>query len=99
VPPYRLEALREISDQLREQLKSVVIVLGTAYEDRPLFLAAVTSDLVAQGYHAGKIVNKVAEVAGGRGGGKAQFAQAGGRNSDKLDAALGQVKAIIQGGG
>jgi alanyl-tRNA synthetase len=99
VPPYRLEALREISDQLREQLKSVVIVLGTAYEDRPLFLAAVTPDLVAQGYHAGKIVNKVAEVAGGRGGGKAQFAQAGGRNSDKLDAALGQVKAIIQGGG
>ncbi|MEJ2048006.1 MAG: DHHA1 domain-containing protein [Dehalococcoidia bacterium] len=54
---------------------------------------------MAQGYHAGKIVNKVAEVAGGRGGGKAQFAQAGGRNSDKLDAALGQVKAIIQGGG
>jgi alanyl-tRNA synthetase len=99
VPPYRLETLREISDQLREQLKSVVIVLGTAYEDRPLFLAAVTPDLVAQGYHAGKIVNKVAEVAGGRGGGKAQFAQAGGRNSDKLDAALGQVKAIIQGGG
>ena len=99
VPPYRLETLREISDQIREQLKSVVIVLGTAYEDRPLFLAAVTSDLVAQGYHAGKIVNKVAEVAGGRGGGKAQFAQAGGRNSDKLDAALGQVKTIIQGGG
>jgi alanyl-tRNA synthetase len=99
VPPYRLETLREISDQLREQLKSVVIVLGTAYEDRPLFLAAVTPDLVAQGYHAGKIVNKVAEVAGGKGGGKAQFAQAGGRNSDKLDAALGQVKGIIQGGG
>jgi alanyl-tRNA synthetase len=99
VPPYRLEALREISDQLREQLKSVVIVLGTAYEDRPLFLAAVTPDLVAQGYHAGKIVNKVAEVAGGRGGGKAQFAQAGGRNSDKLDAALGYVKAIIRIGG
>jgi alanyl-tRNA synthetase len=99
VPPYRLEALREISDQLREQLKSVVIVLGTAYEDRPLFLAAVTPDLVAQGYHAGKIVNKVAEVAGGRGGGKAQFAQAGGRNSDKLDAALGYVKAIIRSGG
>jgi alanyl-tRNA synthetase len=99
VPPYRLETLREISDQIREQLKSVVIVLGTAYEDRPLFLAAVTPDLVAQGYHAGKIVNKVAEVAGGRGGGKAQFAQAGGRNSDKLDVALGRVKGIIQGGG
>jgi alanyl-tRNA synthetase len=99
VPPYRLEALREISDQIREHLKSVVIVLGTAYEDRPLFLAAVTPDLVAQGYHAGEIVNKVAEVAGGRGGGKAQFAQAGGRNKDKLDEALRRVKDFIQGGG
>ncbi len=99
VLPYRLEALREISDQLRDQLGSVVIVLGTIYEDRPLFLAAVTSDLVAKGYHAGKIVNQVAEVAGGRGGGKAQFAQASGRYKDKLDEALKRVKDFIKGGG
>jgi len=99
VPPYRLEALREISDQLREKLISVVIVLGTVYENKPLFLAAVTPDLVAKGYHAGKIVNQVAEVAGGRGGGKAQFAQASGRYKDKLDEALKRVKDFIQGGG
>ncbi len=95
VPPYRLEALREISDQLRDQLESVVIVLGTIYENRPLFLAAVTPDLVAKGYHAGKIVNQVAEVAGGRGGGRAQFAQASGRYKDKLDEALKRVKDFI----
>ncbi|GAI21345.1 unnamed protein product, partial [marine sediment metagenome] len=41
VPPSRLEALREMGDLLREQLKSGVIVLGTVYEDKPLFLAAV----------------------------------------------------------
>jgi alanyl-tRNA synthetase len=99
VPPYRLEALREISDQLREQLKSVVIVLGTTYENRPLFLAAVTPDLVDKGYHAGKIVNQVAEVTGGRGGGKAQFAQASGRYKDKLDEALRRVKDFLQDGG
>jgi alanyl-tRNA synthetase len=99
VPLYRLEALREISDQLRDQLRSVVIVLGTIYENRPLFLAAVTPDLVAKGYHAGKIVNQVAEVVGGRGGGRAQFAQASGRYKDKLDEALKRVKDFIQGGG
>jgi alanyl-tRNA synthetase len=99
VPPYRLEALREISDQLREELRSVVIVLGTIYENKPLFLAAVTPDLVAKGYHAGEIVNQVAEVAGGRGGGKAQFAQASGQYKDKLDEALKRVKDFIQGGG
>ncbi len=95
VPPYRLETLREMSDQLREQLKSVVIVLGTIYNDKPFFLAAVTSDLVAKGYHAGKIVREVAEVTGGRGGGKAQFAQAGGKLKDKLDEALRLVKSLV----
>jgi alanyl-tRNA synthetase len=95
VPSYRLEALRGISDQLREQLKSVVIVLGTIHNHKPLFLAAVTPDLVAKGYHAGEIVNKVAEVAGGRGGGKAQFAQAGGKYQDKLDEALRLVKSLV----
>jgi len=95
VPPYRLETLREISDQLREQLKSVVIVLGTIHNRKPLFLAAVTPDLVAKGYNAGEIVNKAAEVAGGRGGGKARFAQAGGRYQDKLDEALRLVKSLV----
>ena len=95
VPSYRLEALRETSDHLREQLKSVVIVLGTIYNHKPLFLAAVTPDLVAQGYHAGEIVNRVAEVAGGRGGGKARFAQAGGKYQDKLDEALRLVKSLV----
>jgi len=95
VSPYRMEALREISDQLREQLKSVVIVLGTIHNNKPIFLAAVTPDLVAKGYNAGQIVNQVAKVAGGRGGGKAHFAQAGGRHKDKLDEALRSVKTLI----
>jgi len=95
VSPYRLEALREISDQLRAQLKSVVIVLGTIHHNKPIFLAAVTPDLVAKGYNAGQIVNQIARVAGGRGGGKAHFAQAGGRHKDKLDEALRTVKNLI----
>jgi alanyl-tRNA synthetase len=95
VPPSRLEALREMSDLLREQLKSVVIVLGTIYDNKPVFLAAVTPDLVAKGYNAGEIVKQVARVTGGGGGGKAQFAQAGGKYKDKLDEALRLVKSLI----
>jgi len=95
VPSLRIEALREMSDLLREQLKSAVIVLGTIYDDKPLFLAMVTPDLVARGYNAGEIVKQVAEITGGSGGGKARFAQAGGKYKDKLDQALGLVKSLI----
>ena len=95
VPSSRLEALREMSDLLREKLKSVVIVLGTIYDNKPVFLAAVTPDLVAKGYNAGDIIRQVAKVTGGGGGGKAQFAQAGGRDKKKLGEALRLVKTLI----
>jgi len=95
VPSSRLEALREMSDLLRDQLKSVVIVLGTIYDNKPVFLAAVTPDLVARGYNAGEIVKQVARVTGGSGGGKAQFAQAGGKYKGKLDEALRFVRSLI----
>jgi alanyl-tRNA synthetase len=95
VPPSRMEILREMSDQLREQLGSVVVVLGTVYEDKPAFLAAVTQDLVDRGYNAGEIVKQVARVAGGGGGGKASLAQAGGKYKDKLDEALRLVRSLI----
>ncbi len=84
-----------MGDLLREQLKSVVVVLGTVYDGKPVFLAAVTPDLVAKGYNAGEIVKQMAKVAGGGGGGKATLAQAGGKYKDKLDEALRLVKNLI----
>ncbi len=95
LPPTRVEVLRETSDWLRDQLKSAIIVLGTVTEDRPLFLAAVTPDLVAKGYNAGDIVRRVAKVAGGGGGGKPNLAQAGGKDKEKLDEALGLVTELV----
>jgi alanyl-tRNA synthetase len=95
VPSLRLEALREMSDLLRDKLKSAVVVLGTVYEDKPIFLAVVTSDLVSRGYNAGEIVKQVAKVAGGGGGGRATFAQAGGKYKNKLDEALQLVRSLI----
>ena len=96
VPSSRLEALREMCDLLRAKVKSGVIVLGTIYENKPIFLAAVTPDLVARGYDAGKIVKQVAKVTGGSGGGKPGLAQAGGKYKGKLDEALKLVRSLIQ---
>jgi alanyl-tRNA synthetase len=95
VPSLRMESLREMSDFLREKLKSAVVVLGTVYESKPAFIAAVTPDLVAKGYDAGKIVREVAKVTGGGGGGKPGLAQAGGKDKKKLDEALKLVKGLI----
>ena len=99
VKSSRIEVLREMSDILREKLKSVVIVLGSVYDERPVFIAAVTPDLVAQGYNAGSIVKQVAQVTGGGGGGKPELAQAGGKQKEKLDDALTLVTEIIRNTG
>jgi len=95
VPSSRLEALREMCDLLRAKMKSGVIVLGTVYQNKPIFLATVTPDLVDRGYDAGEIVKQVAKVTGGGGGGKARLAQAGGKYKDKLDEALQLVRSLL----
>lgn len=95
VPSLQMQPLREMCDQLKEQLTSAVIVLATVYGDKPAFIAAVTPDLVAKGYHAGEIVKQVAGITGGSGGGKAKLAQAGGKYKDKIDEALHLVKSLI----
>jgi alanyl-tRNA synthetase len=95
VPFSRLEMLREMSDFIRDKLKSAIVVLGTVYQDKPAFLAAVTPDLVARGYDAGKIIKQVAAVTGGGGGGRPNLAQAGGRDRKKLGQALKLVKGLI----
>jgi alanyl-tRNA synthetase len=91
-----LPALREMGDLLRDRLKSAVIVLGTVHDGKPGFVAMVTPDLANKGLHAGEIVKQVAAVTGGSGGGKADMAQAGGKDKSKLDKALELVKQLVQ---
>ncbi|OGN96656.1 MAG: alanine--tRNA ligase [Chloroflexi bacterium RBG_13_51_36] len=96
VQSLTVPTLREMGDMLRERLKSAVIVLATVYNGKPNFLAMVTPDLIAKGFHAGDIINQVAKVTGGGGGGKAGMAQAGGRDTAKTDEALKLVHKLIQ---
>ena len=86
-----MDDLREMTDWFREQMKSGVIVLGAVLGSKPNFVAAVTPDLVDRGVHAGQLVKAVAQVVGGGGGGKANLAQAGGHDANRLDQALALV--------
>jgi alanyl-tRNA synthetase len=81
-------ALRAVVDQLKNKLGSAIIVLGSsAGEDKVTLVAGVTDDLTAR-VKAGEIVNHVARQVGGKGGGRADFAQAGGTQPANLGRAL-----------
>ncbi|MGD8627436.1 MAG: DHHA1 domain-containing protein, partial [Anaerolineae bacterium] len=87
--------LREMTDWLRNQLGSVVIVLGAIIGDKPNFVAAITPDLVERGLKAGTLIKQVARVVGGGGGGKPTLAQAGGRDVQRLGEALDLVPKAV----
>ncbi|MCU1278089.1 MAG: alanyl-tRNA synthetase, partial [bacterium] len=88
------KALREVADQLRDKLKSGVIVLGGVADGKVALVAAVTADLVGR-VHAGKIIGEVAKLVGGKGGGRPDLAQAGGTDAARLDEALESVYKLI----
>ena len=85
-----------MTDQLKEKMKSGIIVLASSNNDKAIFVAAVSKDLVAEGYHAGKIIGQVARIAGGGGGGRPDMAQAGARDLTKIQEALDQVVEFIK---
>jgi alanyl-tRNA synthetase len=89
------EALAALADRTAQKLGSAVIVLGSVTDGKVSFAAKVTKDLVAQGLNAGGIVREAAKIAGGGGGGRPDFAQAGGRDPGKLQDALDAVPRLI----
>ncbi len=88
------DLLREVADRVRSRLRPVLLVLAAAPEGRPVFLAAVTPELVARGLHAGNLVRDVAKVAGGGGGGRPDIAQAGAKDASRIDAALAEARRL-----
>ena len=89
------DALRGLADQLVGKLRSGIVVLGCEAEERAQFVAVVSKDLVEAGYHAGNLVREVAKIAGGGGGGRPDFAQAGGKNAERLEEALAKVRDLV----
>ncbi len=91
-----VDRLRQMIDELREQLGPAVLVLATVIDGKPSFVTAVTGNLVDRGLHAGRLAGQLAKVVGGGGGGRPSMAQAGGQDATKLDQALGQVPALVE---
>jgi len=91
-----MSALRSAVDQLKERLKSAVIVLASVESATKVTLVAgVTADQTAR-IRAGELVATIAAQIGGRGGGRPDFAQAGGSDAAGLDAALAQVPGLVR---
>jgi alanyl-tRNA synthetase len=87
--------LREIADQLTEKLGSGVVVLASAGDANVTLVASVTKELTKR-YHAGNIIKELAGMVGGGGGGRPDFAQAGGKEPAKIDAALKRAEELIR---
>ena len=89
-------ALRNAIDQLKERLKSAVVVLASVENpDKVVLVVGVTADQTGR-IKAGELAGAVAAQVGGRGGGRADFAQAGGSKPEALDAALGSVEEFVR---
>ena len=91
------ENLMNIMSKLEKQIDSGIVLLGAATDSgKVAFVCRVTSDIIeSHGFKAGDIVREVAKIAGGNGGGRPDFAQAGGKNPEKIDEALDRAKQII----
>ena len=86
--------LRELAENTSRKMGSGIVVLGLASNGKASLVAVVSQDLQDR-LHAGKIIRKVAERVGGSGGGRPDFAQAGGKNPENLDGALQSVYNIV----
>jgi alanyl-tRNA synthetase len=89
------EAIANLADRTAQRLGSAIVVLGGVNDGKISLLAKVTPDLVKRGFHAGNLVREVARMTGGGGGGRPDFAQAGGKNPEKLQEALDAVPRLV----
>ena len=88
------EGLRQMVDTLRQKLGSGVVALGTVADDKVALIVGVTKDLNPK-VHAGKIVQELAKMVGGSGGGRPDLAEAGGKDTSGLQNALDQVYPLL----
>ncbi len=87
--------LRTLVDQLRDKLGSGVVVLGSATNGNVSLIVGVTKDLTSR-IQAGKVIGPVAQKVGGKGGGRPDLAEAGGKDPGALDAALGEAYGVVE---
>jgi alanyl-tRNA synthetase len=88
------DALRQLADSLKARIKSGVVVIASTNDGKVQVVVAVTPDLTSR-VKAGQIVKEIAPIVGGGGGGRPDFAEAGGKNPDKIDEMLAASEAVV----
>ncbi len=96
LPQVKVELLREAADYLKNKIGSGIVALASVVEDKPVFVVAVTDDLVKQGYKAGDIIKEMSRIAGGGGGGKPGLATGGGKDKSQIPEALEAVRQYVR---
>jgi alanyl-tRNA synthetase len=92
-----IELLRALLDLIRQRVHAAsIIILGSTYRDKVCFVTGLTQDLVEKGLRAPALVNAIAQITEGGGGGRPDLAQAGGKNPSKLSEALSKVPEIVK---
>ena len=88
--------MRNLADNLRNKWKTAVIVLASAVDGNVSIVSAVTKDITGK-VHAGKLAGAVAQAVGGKGGGRPDLAEAGGKDATALPGALAAVYVSVEG--
>ena len=91
-----MNTLKEVADNLRDKLVSGVVVLANIADDKLNLVVTATKDVVDKGVHCGNIVKAIAQVAGGKGGGRPNMAQAGAPDVSKVDDALNYASEVLK---
>jgi alanyl-tRNA synthetase len=98
LPDTDPDTLRKYCDSVKEKLKSVAIVLVSSTNDRVNIVSAMTGDLIKRGYSAGKVVKELAPIVKGGGGGRADLAQAGGKDASAIPKLITMAKQLLSKG-
>lgn len=90
-----VNTLRDLADEVRNKVGSVVVLFATVNEGKLNFICAVSKDLVEKKIAAGKLIKEIAKVAGGGGGGRPDMATAGGKDIAKVEEALNKLSDLL----
>ena len=91
----KIEDLRNLSDEIKAKNQSTVMVFATVSGGKVTMLVSVTDDLLDKGYHAGNMIKKIAPAVKGGGGGKADMAQAGGKDPSGISNAFKVAEELL----
>lgn len=92
---HGIKELKDLTDTIKDKIEDYVVVIGSIINDQPQIVVSLSDKAIEKGLHAGNIIKQIAPIIDGAGGGKDKFAQAGGKNPNKLNEAINKVKELL----